>query len=373
MNTNRIFAIYWAIVILVMTFIIFKSPVKPRDYKNFIFLFSGLSSIVMFGISKIRKDVLLSAIPLIGLGFLNQHHFMAANPTYQFLFMLTGFGVFMQFYERWSPDVESVLYGTIAFACLIQCLWVLLNYYNIDPYQLVSGERQKLIRGAIGPDGRFPVIGSLGHWMVTGSYLSVALPFVIRLNPYLLICLFIAAFALPSGAMVFCGAAMAMLYGVNLFWKNKWFWIISILSLILGYIVLEPYGVFYPSERIKIWITAFDFVQNPIIGNGLGYFSDAFKQVYQGHFVENHAHPHNEFVAAYVSFGVVGLLIFSYWIVKILALRNIDIYATLSLIAFLAAACFGFPFHISSIAIIAIISLASILNKSDNKHTGEFI
>lgn len=73
-----------------------------------------------------------------------------------------------------------------------------------------------------------------------------------------------------------------------------------------------------------------------IIGHGQGYFQDAFSQIYEGQFGENHSHPHNEFVYIYSSFGIIGLLLTSY---------------------------LGY----------GIISLASILNRSHNINKREFL
>lgn len=373
MNRDKLFAIFWSLSLFLVVFLIFSSPIKPRDYKNLIYLILCISSLSLFGFNKINTRTMLAFIPIGILSVVNQHHFLAMTPLVQCFFIMSSFGLFNQFFCKWSPQVKNIIYNSLGAACLLQCIWVIVNWLGMDPYSIITGNHQKLIKTGKIIYNDFPIVGSLGHWMVTGSFLVVTAPFLFRLSPILTPVLAFACFVLPSGIPPVGLGFIAICLLMDRFGKKPYFWMGAIAFSLLFYYILEPYGVFNPSERIKIWVTSLDFVNNPIIGHGQGYFQDAFSQVYEGQFGENHSHPHNEFVYIYSSFGIIGLLLTSYLGYEIIKRRKVDMYAYSSLCGFFVTALFGFPFHISSIALVGIISLASILNRSHNINKREFL
>lgn len=363
--TNRLFAIYWSVVLFIVVFLIYKSPMKPTDYKNFIFLISGSVSILLFGVSKMDKGLFLSVLPLILLGVFNQHQFLAGRPFFLLLFMLTGFGVLFQFIERWDADLDHVIKTALGLACLLQCAWVALNYSGFEPYEMITGTRKVFLKTGK-PIDIVPIEGSLCHWMYTASFIVMTAPFALYISRWLIIPCLVAAFMLPSGIPPVAIVCMTYFALLCRYYKTRTFWVSSALLLVVALFFIKPTGVLEPSERIVIWKTVVtDFVKNPFIGHGLGYFGDFFARAYQGKFIERHIHPHNSFIGIYSAFGLIGLSLLIYWIYRALISWKKDFYAALSIVGFVVAALFGFPLHMASLSLVAIIALACLINKAE--------
>lgn len=366
---NKAFFLYWSIAIFVVVFFMFKSPVKPRDQKNIIFSVISVASIAFFPCWRVYPKIIWTFFLLGVMGFVNQHHFFATTPMINLLGMLVGAGVLSQFCSNWSESSDDWAVRFISAIGMTQCLWIAFNYWNIDPYQVISGNEQVLSDTYKNPE-IFPVIGSLGHWMVTASFLMVCSPYMIKLHWLMAIPIGVSSWMLPSDVPVITIPTMVFAW---LCLKYKKDWLIpttALFGVLLVPLLSVKYGVLFASERFKIWEKSLEFNANPVFGMGLGYFRDAFKFVYAGQFIENHRHPHNEVVSIYVAFGVIGLAVLGYWGYFIWKNRRLDATAFVSLVGFACVAMVGFPLHISSVAIIGIISLASIINKSDNINTG---
>lgn len=364
--SSKGFAYYWVALIFIILFVMIEGPIFQRDYKNAFFLCGGFLSIVLFGFKKINGLLTCSVLFFGLMAIFNQHHFLAYTPFIQMVYLFTGIGVLLQFYDKWDDKVEDILFKSLGAFCLIQCIWIILNGVGIFPYTYLYNYQLSGYGGL----KELPVIGSLGHHMITGSFISITLPFMMRISPFLIIPFLAAVYMLPSGIPVVALALMVFSMGAVRFFRSLYFWIFIILGGLLGYILLEPYGVFYPSERLKTWAYSLEVLWSSgkqILGLGMGHFKDFFYQIFQNKFVEMQRHPHNEFIYIFYSFGMIGGIIFLWWYFWALFQFNLCKYAWLSMVALFVPLMFSFPLHTSSTAIVAIISLASILSKRDNK------
>lgn len=353
MDKKRLFLWYWAIALFVITFINYPSPLLPRDYKNLGYLFFGVTSLIIFGVEVTKKYRVYTL--LIPLAAVTQHHLWAKSPFMQFLFFAVGMGNLFQFHQL---TLRKELYRVIGIFCLLQCLWIWINYAGFDPHTLVTG--QGMIEIATGStDFVQPVIGSLGHWMVSGTFLLLSAPFLAVISPYLIVIPLLTSVVLPSA--IFPTGLVAIIGFIIFKRYPKHTLVLSCLIGLAVYFHGLP-TLLEPSERFKIWqysLTKFNF--NWIWGNGLGYFKDFFHPQLGNHFAEKHGHPHNEFIKILISFGLIGLAVIINCYKIVIERFDKDRVAGLSLIGSIVPMMAGFPLHTASTAIIMMVSFASIL------------
>ena len=365
MTKTQPYFYFWTLVLGLLVFLNYMSPgVNARDYKNFIFLVSGLFSLVCFGSRPCNRGHLLVFGTLFILSVFNQHHMWAKSVVVTICYIFVGFAVLNQMVHHFRYDsTMNKLQTVLGLAGVGQCLWVMAQGIGLNPYSIFTVVRPDLL------PANLPIIGSMGHWMVSGSFLAIVLPYMIRVNKLLILFYFGAMVFLPSGMPAAGLLSVAAFYTLFTYYKEKWFWIIILISLLFVglYIYKYPFGIFYPSERIRIWsYTLSKFTTNFLIGDGPAYFNDYFAITFKGQFAENHRHPHNEFLMVYTSFGIIGLALMTYYYLRNLLSFKIDKYAALSLAGALAPLMFGFPLHTAGTAVPIIISLASIIRKRDN-------
>lgn len=377
------FGIYWATIpLFILLFMYPTDHLGPRDYKNHMFLYAALFSLLAF---RTRHHwVSLLSVPLLFIGLFTQHTFMAATPTRHFLFLTVSLLLLAQLIHNWSPSTRRLIYRGFAIGHVLACAWVFAEWMNYDPYKWFwHGLRSwgfdpypgaPLIR--IDPVSRLeyariPVAGPLGHWMVTASYLGATVPFL----PWFLWPLTLAtAWVLPSGLLPVLLVVAVGVWALYRYSTTRFRWALVMTPLLAGlFIYLFPHSdlatriqaLLEPSERLQIWRQAWDLYDHRWIGHGLGVFRDSFYWTTKGTFLEVHMHPHNELVLIYSSFGFLGLLTVFALIIYALRRCRTDLQASLSLIILLVACLGAFPLFISSTAFIVLVALAALLGHNN--------
>lgn len=374
------FGIYWMLVPLyILLFMYPTDHVGPRDYKNHMFLYAALFSLLTF---RTRHHwVSLLSVPLLFIGLFTQHTFMAATPTRHFIFLTVSLLLLAQLIHNWSASTRRYIYTGLAVGHVLACAWVFAEWMNYDPYKWFwHGLRSwgfdpypgaPLIR--IDPVSRLeyariPVAGPLGHWMVTASYLGATLPFL----PWFLWPLTLAtAYCLPSGLLPVLLVVAGVLYVLTLRRGKE-----CLVGAAIGSLLALPFiwdesiksqimRLLEPSERLQIWRQAWELYDHRWIGHGLGIFRDSFHSTVGSRFLEVHMHPHNELVLIYSSFGFLGLLTVFALIIYALRRYRTDLQASLSLIILLVACLGAFPLFISSTAFIVLVALAALLGHNN--------
>lgn len=94
-------------------------------------------------------------------------------------------------------------------------------------------------------------------------------------------------------------------------------------------------------ERMVLWESAINANPSPLIGVGTGDFNNVLNEYYQSkgmmEFAQGNYNAHNQFIQAYLTHGIIGLLIFLIVLARPLALsaRNHDTLTTLIFFPFL--------------------------------------
>lgn len=367
MKRGESFCYYWIAVLFIITFTGYAGILLPRDHKNTLFLFGGLFSLIAFE-NHVNKEDLIPAAIISGLAIFNMHILWIPNAYMQSLFILVGMGVATQFFHHWNEATQAIIFKSLGWMCLLQAVWILLQYgWGVDLYFWLSGNNI-IARGSNKAIENAPTIGSLGHWMVSGSFLVMTFPFVWEAEKRLIWLPILAAFVLPSGVPVASLIVVLAICAVYILRHDVM--LVSGILLIAAVIALAIYtntSILDGSERLKMWKYAlFKFDINPIIGNGTGYMRDFFEHKFGEFFVEKHTKIHNDFISIYIHFGLVGLSILGYYIKRAVKRIGQEPLAAIALTCCIVPMGVGFIFHIASTSIVFIIIMTALLH-NDSK------
>lgn len=253
---------------------------------------------------------------------------------YQFPMFCAGLIAFAQLAK--SPIKEKHLTYVIVSLGLYSSIWGILNYFKIEPYHWIS--LKYLINPKVIPSGPL-----LNHTL-SSVYPALALCFA----PWYLSIILIAGLISYGSTMSILAGAIALIH-YNLdkrFWFKNWFYLAGFAGL---YALLDSSEFFSGQERINVWKSIIE--KFPLSGLGLGYFYDHYRNM--ANHTQIFLQEHNEYLAAYTSFGLFGAIASIYAVFLVLKSRPSK--AKSSTIAFLFICAGSFPLHISSLAIIGIL------------------
>lgn len=331
--------------------------IDPKVSKDLFFIFAVLLSSICFGI---KKDANPFRIALVVLSLVIFDVFFSVGHIYQNLCFLCGFMLLAI-----SKDIKAKrILPFIQAACLTQAVIVVSQKVGVDVYSeiiffLFDANKSKVIQEV------YPVVGSLMNPNYAALFIVITLPSLFTKKTAFIL-------PLPLIALSFCGSITAVFailaslvvlihhktkHGLKVFIAFA----VSTLSALVYSIKFD--GVFNDHLRYEVWGNTFKLVNNFILGHGLGFFHDNYSKTFISYKVWQQAH--NEYLEIYVAFGVVGVLIvgalLNVVIQRIIKQKDNTIFAMIVTSALFCSVT-SFPFHISSCAIVAIISLG-ILNQ----------
>lgn len=290
---------------------------------------------ILFGV-RINKATIPCAV-LIVAGFLFTKTYNQVGWLYQFPMWCAGLIVFCQFYER--PIDYKLLKWALGILASIATVWGILNYFKVEPYHLFNG--------VLHYNPQVVMSGPLFNHTLSSVY--PALAFCMGFPWYLLI--FFGAGLLAYNSTM---SILAVVIGLLHFHLDKrglirwWLYPVVIGWLFVLHGVTE---FFHGQERFDVWMNTLKW--SPIQGGGLGYFHDFYRY---SPLAANHKQvfiqEHNEYLAAYTTFGVAGVLLALFVVLTVLKSRHSRAKSTT--VAFLFICMGSFPLHISSLAIIGI-------------------
>lgn len=385
--------LYWGgIIVILPLFIAFWSKNQFiswqyfRDPKDMLFLAVTVLSFLLFGIKSRTPSKLLWV--MIPMGVLSVSSLFTANvweyPNawfVQFIYFNAGILLFYHVVHNlrsWEP-----LQKFLIASCLICSIWIILNWFNINPWLWFFPWKYKLTlianpRFALDPlaaphmykwvDASKNVVinGPFNQPTITGAFIAITAPFMFHKKwVYFLVIPLFAIFILKS--VMTWAAILAAGYIYYLTKSDQKKEVLSIggwLGLILGIIIylFHEQNFFDDQSRFKVWGAVLKWLHGKSIlfGEGLGYFSDNFDKYLTLNPPWQHAH--NEYLELYVSHGLLGLLMLCFLFYPIFASKRKDpvLYASF---AALAVNSFGnLGMHISSIALVGIIVYGLIIN-----------
>lgn len=317
-----------------------------------------IMSLVFFFYNKTKEiDFSLKAlfVGFLCFAYFNTSIFASINFWLQFQFVSISL-VFFYFLLTTKLN-KSLIENSLRIICLIDCSWIILNYFNIPIYDYIVNAFFNLVEIKDNSGGIYP-IGFLANPNLDGALISLLSPlfitrkFIIFL-PIILIVLLLGKSTIPLAT--FLGIILYFVY--NKYTKEKWLPYIAFI-LVGGFFILNgfPGGFLSDNSRLEVWEKSIGMIENTLTGNGLGHFALNFSKKY---IVENQrfVSAHSEYVQMFYNFGFIGLSAMAFTFIHFIKNTNNLIYS--SFIFGLSINLYGnFTFHIMPTSIIIMIMLA---------------
>lgn len=154
-------------------------------------------------------------------------------------------------------------------------------------------------------------------------------------------------------SLILCIGVMLFIKKRRIFFMYVLF-VISVSFFICPYI-LTKFSVSSINYRLMLWkIAVLNFKESPILGNGLGTFSNKamylqtkIGKMFDGYisFRTNITHAHNEVLELISDLGILGLIIGIFAVIRIFKVINRD-YILIALLGVFITSLFGFDFHV---------------------------
>lgn len=319
-----------------------------RIGKDSFFLFMA-ASFALLGF-KLPKEILVFTIGLMFLAFFNQWNFMSGDVFYQYVMFLSGIILFGSFYQGADISKYFVYSATlIAIYVILEKMGVNLRTIYLETFYNIEVKRTVINNIPAGP---------LNHPNLTGAYLALSLPLFLKNKAY--ICLPAVIFALFLGDSIM---PLATASAVAIFLLNSHITkakpILLYLCASLTMVILYFTGLNgLDSHRFLIWSKSMSIFAAPFLGEGLGWFSDAFAQNFPK-MTQKVYQEHNEFLSLFYSFGAIGLLYACHIFNKMI--KTTDIYIGAGLFAMFINFYGNFTMHVSTLAALCLFYMATSL------------
>lgn len=391
---------FWGATILISLYFWKEhAGIALEHSKQMFMLFACFIGIAHYGITghDNRRRYLgsKSNVPAAGLlilAFGGFYYYGSTAALFQWLCVCAGVLTFLQVESLMTLKEAKKLESWLSFCCMACAASTLLSWYSLDLYDILS---IKSVRSS--PTTWVPVpffersipAGPLGSAGYSGCFIAITIPFVGTVPGFLLAVLalvLIAAHGTVSPLLVGLGV-WALKIGVDLYASrgkrvavNYFVALIVAGTIASGAVLNMKKDVSEDGGRYRLWqIMGKESLRTPFLGHGVGYFQDLAQGQYEAYkktvgdspFKTGEGGPwrqmHNEFLEAFYAFGAIGVgligrVIYLGWKGR----RGHKVWV-LSVLATLILSLTWFPFHIASMAFVAIISLA-ILNRNGGSH-----
>lgn len=331
-----------------------------RTSKDFIFMF--LAVLICVNAKKtnnLQKIDTLAVTLFIILALVNVPDFLYINVFYQSIMFLVGIVFYITTYQQLNKSIIQNICWLISISGAIASFVVIFEKFGFnygDFYAQMLGLKKVIT------NDYHKMVGHLGQVSLSTSYIALCTPAVLYLRKYFLLPLYAYAIFTLGGAIGGATFIAIILY----FYTSKY--INSILIYIVTSFLMVTFTITglngLDTRRFDVWIESLENINISLIGNGLGYFSVFFPtaenlQKY-GEVLRN---PHNEFLSALFSFGVIGAICF----LAIFIISKPKSRAIGCGLFGVFVNCYGnFVFHLSSIAPIALFYIA--VSRWESKH-----
>lgn len=351
-------SIYWCSVLIIIQFFFFTNSndiFDIRQSRNVFFIAAFIISALYFKKKKIcGSKILLPILPLIAIMKMPQA--WEFHSIIQLLSFIAGIGCLIQFSNA-RLNLTTIT-NTFAFTCLLQSVWMILNWFGFDPLQLIA--YQFKFGG---------VVGSLGNRGFSMGLISMTFPFMFSGSwRYFLIFPFIALYIshlygtdTPLALFLFTIISMAIFKIRPRFLSFfQWSTFISIAALML-----------YNIDKIRLtaWQYAIN-LKNSWYGRGFGWIPAEFKK-YLLYYSENSkpkhfGELHNEYLEAIISMGPFSLIIFYFVFLAVFKINtNLKMFWISAIVTLLYSISWH-PFHVATTALVGILVFGVLLEDQGN-------
>lgn len=352
-------------------FLRLNGRVDPRFSKDFFFVYAVAISLILFGIkTKPKKYVTTFAVYFLSICYINQYHQASITISYQMTMIICGILLVLQ---TGQMKRYNTLLNGIAVMCVAQaCYFILQKFgYGINEiiFDVLGVDYVKVLDKRHTGDVLQPIIGSLGQSTISGALIAITLPSLFRkkwvyLTPMVAYGIYLSGSSMTLATSVF-------ITGAYIFREKLKYYLFLSGALVLSLVpFMQKENFIYNGERFKIWIEALNWLNgfDMIFGKGLGYFHDFFSRTHKSGEIFRQAH--NEFIELYIIGGIIAVGIaccFIYTACREFGRVKEKTPFYLIFIASLFNSLASFPYHISSTALVGLLSLGIIL-KQEKKY-----
>ena len=296
---------------------------------------------------------------LSGILFFTNFTFSLYIPFFQWALITMGMILISVLIEK-EIDKKLII-NILSLICILQSIWIIFEYYNIDLSDYIMNyfsnypvkKMQRTPNGLIPFDGNLRIAGSLGQQTHSGVLL-IFLITLFRKKWFIFLPLPIIAIIITESANVLVSALVVMFIYIFMVCNRK---IVSFFSmfflttcLLINYFKSE---FFYSGFRYIAWERILKWAGHTFFGKGPSF-------LYLHPTVENAAgqlfrHAHNEIIDSYILWGYSGLICLVILLVHFFIKSEKDKYLFPIFLGLLFNSLFNLTFHISTLALIAII------------------
>lgn len=280
----------------------------------------------------------------------------------QWIFLNVFLVLLYQFIGHIRTKDRELLLNYLALFSLINMAWAWLEYWNYEPYhhilsffygfKLTKIEKYKALSGVYANSTISAAILALSSISLFRKKWWVLSAFTI---------LTLYKFYSAMAVLTYCASVFSFIICRYFGGRARYF----IGSFVLGvlwlfYRGLPEHGFFRESGRLEKWKMALSWIKvdENLLGKGLGFFYDNFHLYYKHTPIFRQAH--NEYIEAWIAFGWVGIILLFILGYNLLKMSKDSIFFSV-LVGIAVNAMGNFPLHISTIALLGIISYSYII------------
>lgn len=329
-----------------------------RICKNLFFFFLVCVSLIVFGLGKRKVSLGLktSLVFLAILSFFNHKNlYLSAAIEQTIIFNIS----LVILYQLLTFNLDFVVIAFfLRISALIQAVIFILNYYGVNPYNLSLPA---------------PIpYGSFGQQTLSGAHIAVLFPLFLQTWWWMFIPVLIVAVFLAKSAMAWASlVAGVVVFGCYKHIKRPLFVSGCFCSALIAFFLTKSIPFFSDNMRYVTWkklmIEFFNWRWiEELFGRGLGWLfhNSRLEDGIGGIFT----YAHNEAIDSLWAFGIIGTSVIVYVLLK--ALKNINEGSRVSLAilaAFISNSFGNFTFHISAIALPAMLAYAYLVTNNEEK------
>ena len=357
---------YLGAVLCIAPFFIKIAPqmIHANSWWFYLKIISILSA-CLYGFAVKRKEVLIATLCVVATCF------VSVNPygIYEFVHMdATLSGLLFFAFIMGQRVSASAVYGSLAFICLAQCLWLWVEHLGINPFMQYLSAVTSVKAVILKPDS-YTVNGSLGHINHSAALIAATIPFI---NKKFWIIPVITLGIFGSALPIFCGLLAMAIVLAHKFGRVKY--VIFAVALAASVSVLFDASIIGTNERLKVWRFFQSWTDISLFGQGFGIIPSRFAQVAQSALGgERFLSLHNELLEIYAIFGIIGVICAGYLLKSMfLKPKYPEVHACALVI--LVNALGNFSFHVAPIFIIFITCYALLIQsgeKQDGSNNGK--
>lgn len=309
----------------------------------------------LFGrdLRELPKFEFLAMFFLVVATFVNPNDFLLPASFYQTIMTIAGVTITVNLYKKITDETKKTFLTCLVFSSWVFMAWVFLEKFNIKPYRIYVNLFQNITVKSTHHISH--VAGPLGHPNLSGAYLALSIPALLNYKKFKTV-------GFSFLAIYFCDSAMPIVTALAII--SYYFWIKSgfnreapfYIFLILGVISFFTGINGLDNQRFAIWEKALSLDFNWLIGGGVGFFANNYP-------VSTVKHEHSEFLAVFMSYGIIGLGLFLALFKR--AIRASSPSVTAGLFGVFVNSYGNFPFHVSVLSLVSICYYVICLKESE--------